>query len=395
MAGFICVSKICYQRITDGDDGDGYDGSDGFDGYDGYDGYDGNDGYDGYDGGDDGGDPGGDDGGDPGGDQSQAWLITPGVSVGPLLVSQGMNSVHTLGEIQGHLGEAGTPIPDAPFALAFRNDTLWISGIDSNDSQVFDAGDSILSIMVRTGFDARTAEGLGPDSTRAQVRAVAAYANPDYAADLPPYGEFPGGKVDEYFSAGVYFGYDEAGVVTAVTVARSYRAPNATIDPANARIGFGATWIACGDGYQTGSKIDIHRGALGLPDWSRSFTQEITLQDGSTANIDFYLDSYRIQGMEFLGGDDTYLWYDVDRLVAIALYPMFYGTTASGHGIGSTRAEWESELGAPVDIKVSDETGAKTYVYQAGSKGFAIYYNNNGDLMTDQATWLMLNFALP
>ena len=395
MTGFICVSKVCYQKKADEWDG-GEPGSD-----------PGDPGTDpgsdpGFDGGsdpgtDNGADMGTDKGADTGGDNGQDWWsIIPSVGIGPALVSQGISSPHTLAEARAALFEQGQPLQNAPFTLSFRNDTVWVSGIDANGNQTFDDPDLVLSIVARPGLNARTQQGLVTGNSRAQVLATPAYTSPDHTAILEPSGQQQGGKVDEYFNAGIFFGYDQQDLVNAITVTRSYRPPKATIIPEEAKLTFGTNGsVFCGDGYTTGSKQNLHRSILGDPDMHSTYQQEITLSDGTNITIDFYIDSYRIQGMEFVGGDDTYLWYDIDRLVSIMLYPLFYGTTDGGNGIGSTRAMWQNEFGAPVEIKENTEYNTKTYIYQAGSKGLAILYTNNGESFDDRATWIMLNVKLP
>ncbi len=396
MTGFICVSKVCYQRKDDGwDAGDaGADpGSDPDTGSD-----TGSDhGLD--DGGDPGSDPGSDQAGDPGADMpadnESFWSINPSVGIQAILVSQGVSSPHKLQESKLVLGEQGVALENAPFTLSFRNDTIWISGIDANDNQTFDDHDYVISVVANPGLNARTQEGLAVGDPRSSVLANPTYSSPDHTAILDPSGDFPGGKLDEYFTTGVFFGYDEQDKVNAITVTRSYRPPDAIIIPEEAKLTFGTDGSPfCGDGYTTGSKRDLHRGILGEPDMASVYQQEITLSDGTVITIDFFIDSYRIQGMEFIGGDDTYLWYDIDRTVSIILYPMFYGKTDGGNGIGTTRAMWQNEFGAPVDIKENTEYNTKTYIYQAGTRGIAVLYTNNGASFDDKATWIMLNVKL-
>jgi hypothetical protein len=268
---------------------------------------------------------------------------------------------------------------------------MSVSGIDSNPTpnQQFDDSDHIISTVALDGLYAETAEGLGPGSTLAEIHGVARYANPDRSADVPPYGEYPGGKMEYYFTQGVFVGY-ELDTASFFTVTRTYpRPPDGVISPSAGTLNFGGNTIQCGDGYQSGSFRDAHTGVLGAPDWDYEFEMEVDTQYG-TQDVNFYIDSYRILGMEFIGGDDSIFIYDVDRLVLVSLYAPYYGKTSQGHGIGSTKAEWESELGSPTSTVT--ESGVTSHIYTAGSRLFSITYSNNGASQDDIATFLVLNY---
>jgi hypothetical protein len=104
------------------------------------------------------------------------------------------------------------------------------------------------------------------------------------------------------------------------------------------------------------------------------------------------VDSYRILGMEFVGGHDSIAIYNVDRLVAVAIYPFYYGETAYGHGVGSTKAEWETELGAPA-TQLTDPNYGVLFIYQASiDYKFAVMYTNDGASSGDLAVLLVLNY---
>ena len=135
----------------------------------------------------------------------------------------------------------------------------------------------------------------------------------------------------------------------------------------------------------------MHRGVLGLPNWRSYFEAEVNTQYGAQ-DVELYVDSYRILGMEFVGGHDEIFIYSVDRLVAVTIYPFYYGETAYGHGVGSTKAEWESELGAPVE-QLTDPTYGVMFVYQASiDYKFAIMYTDDGVSQDDNAVLLVLNY---
>jgi hypothetical protein len=386
---FRCVDGVCRQPVEGGPDG-GEDGG----GDPGGEAGDGDpwtdraeDGGDGDGDGDGGGDP----GGDPGGDEAAPWIITPGVGVGPVTVSASMTNPTTLSQVQGVLGETGRLAQNTSYTYVFKNDTLSVTGIDTNGNQVFDGADHIISIAILEGLDARTGEGLQVGSTQAQVRAAARFSNPDRSAVLPPYQDFLGGKFDSYFRLGFYVGYDSTDTSTTMIVSRQYpRPPDGRISPAAGTLTFGGTVIQCGDGYQTGSEEDVHRVVLGLPNWRSYFMADINSPYAD--EVELYIDSYRVLGMEFIGGHDEIFIYSVDLLVAVAIYPFYYGQTAYGHGVGSTKAEWESELGAPVS-QITDPQYGVMFVYQASTDyKFAIMYTDDGVSQDDKAVLLVLNY---
>lgn len=373
--GFRCVAGVCYLRFDGGEPAGGDP-----------------------DGGTDAGDPGppqdddaggpADESGDIGGDPGEPWIIQPGVGVGPLKVSQGLTTVHTLSEVQIALGESGNST-NVEYARSFCNDTLWVSGIETSGNKVFDSNDRVLTIMVRQGFNARTAEWIAPGSSLAYVHGQPAYAVPDRSVIAQPYGSYPGGLMESYFRMGAFLGYDENQNLSAFTVTRPFQTlPTGTINPAAATVTIGTTTIVCGDGTNSGTRRSVHRNLLGEPDAASNFTQIVQ----GTA-VKFYLDSYRVLGFEFVGGDDVIGMYTVDKLVVLALYPLFYGQTAAGHGLGSKKSEWEQELGAPVAQK-DDPTWGTIFVYAAGSRYFAIMYTNQGASPDDVAILLVLNYYL-
>jgi hypothetical protein len=233
---------------------------------------------------------------------------------------------------------------------------------------------------------------LRPGSTLSEVHQVATYASPDRSATIPPYGQYPGGLMESYFRLGAFFGYNDQNVVAAITVSRAYnQPPSGIINPATATLTFGGGVIECGDGYQSGSLRNVHRQILGEPDWASNFTTEIQTQYGPQ-DVQFYLDTYRILGMEVVGGDDEIFTYVIDRLVVVALYPLYYGKTAGGHGVGNSRAEWEQELGAQLREKTDPTYNATVHIYAAGARLFGIIYANNGASADDKAVMLLLNY---
>ncbi|MBW1807426.1 MAG: thrombospondin type 3 repeat-containing protein [Deltaproteobacteria bacterium] len=323
----------------------------------------------------------------PGDDIRTAWIITPGEGIGPLEVSSSQSVFVSLADIQAQTGEPGLSVGSSNYTLAFLYDTLWTTGINVNDDLAFDAQDHIISMTARDGLNARTQEDLGVGSMLSQVHSFAAYQNPDRSAIVSPYGEFPGGRMEYYFTRGLFIGYDEIDTATFFTITRPYpQPPDGLINPAAARLTFGSTTIQCGNGYETGSLIGVHRGALGQADWTYSLLAEVDTPYGPM-ELQFYLDSYRILGMEFLGGDDVIFVVDLNRLITVSLYAPYYGKTAAGNGIGSSKAEWEAELGPPLSITEG------LAVYQASpTNKFAINFTNDGASQDDVAVLLFLNY---
>jgi hypothetical protein len=303
-----------------------------------------------------------------------------------------MSNFTTLAQVQGVLGETGRLANNAKYTYVFKNDTLSVTGIDVNNNQLFDGPDHIISITIVDGLNAETSEGIRVGFTQAQVRAVGRFANPQRSAVIPPYQDFLGGKFDSYFNLGFYVGYDNTDVSTTIIISRQYpQPPDGRINPAAGSLTFGGTTIQCGDGYETGSRQDVHRGVLGLPNWRSYFDAEVNTEFG-LQNVELYVDSYRILGMEFVGGHDEIFIYNVDRLVAVSIYPFYYGETAQGHGVGSTKAEWESELGASINQHNDPQYGT-LFIYQASvDYKFAVMYTDDGVAQDDVATLLVLNY---
>ena len=144
--------------------------------------------------------------------------------------------------------------------------------------------------------------------------------------------------------------------------------------------------MLCGNGYQTGSKRNVHRDVFGEPDGTLGFSAQI-----GNLNVNLYADSYRILGLEFFGGDDKLGMITVDRLVTIVMYPLFYGKTSAGNSIGSTKKSWQAEMGQPVAIQEDPEYG-RVFVYAAGSYYLGIMYTNDGASDQDAAVLVILNY---
>jgi hypothetical protein len=324
-------------------------------------------------------------------DSQPGWLIQPGLGVGPLKVSLGQNQMHPLSEVQQTIGSSGISTT-SEFIRSFLDDTLWVGGMDINSNQTYESSDPVLSLMIRSGSSSKTAEGLGSGSGRSEVLAFATFLVLDQSVLLPASGSFPGGRVDSYFQAGAFIGYDQLDVVTAMTVSRSYQqAPDALINPGAGTLNFGGRVLTCGDGFQTGSTRSTHLQILGEPDWAWGLDKEVTLTPGQPITVRLYGASFRILGMEFVGVEKMEQT-PVDKLVAIAVYPMFYGKTAAGHGVGSSKADWEQELGAPDHTKQDPQYQGLLFVYRVQSRLFAIVYSNDGSTQEDKSGFLILNY---
>ena len=383
--GFACNMGICEPMSSDG----GWDADAGIDAG----------GDDGATGGDDGG-TGGDDGGTGGDDgatvvdEDPGLLIQPGTGIGSMPVTTNPSAPVTLSQIRNIVGEQGLNT-SGDYTLSFLSDTLWVSGLESDPEgyQVFDNTDMVITLTARTGMNAHTAEGIGPGSTLAQVRAVPAWSNPDRTAIIPAGNGYAGGKMDEFFSRGLFIGYNESDVATSFAVTRTYLPPNGTITPTTATLRIGTTNILAGDGSTTGSPRYAHVNILGNPDRHVTYEQTVGVSPDDFL-VKFYVDTYRVLGMEFIGVQDIYFfgWQEYDKLVAVVMYPLFYGSTSAGHRLGSTRSEWQSELGSSPEIKQDANSGSTMYVYTVGSLKFGIVYANDGANMSDKAVMLMLNY---
>ncbi|MBW2701936.1 MAG: hypothetical protein JRF33_14060 [Deltaproteobacteria bacterium] len=384
--GFACNMGICEPMSSDG----GWDADAGIDAG-GDDGATGGD--DGATGGDDGG-TGGDDGGTGGDDgatvvdEDPGLLIQPGTGIGSMQVTTNPSVPVTLSQIRNIVGEQGMNT-SGDYTLSFLSDTLWVSGLESDPEgyQVFDNPDMVITLTARTGMNAHTADGLGPGSTLAEVRAVPAWSNPDRTAIIPAGNGYAGGKMDEFFSRGLFIGYNESDVATSFAVTRTYLPPNGTITPTTATLRIGTTNILAGDGSDTGSPRYVHVGVLGTPDRHITYDQVVGGYD-----VTFYVDTYRVMGMEFIGVEEVSGLFDIDKLVAVVMYPLFYGSTSAGHRLGSTRSEWQSELGSSPEIKQDATSGSTMYIYTVASHKFGIVYANDGANMSDKAVMLMLNY---
>ena len=396
LPGDLCIDGVCYRDSPDGgtdadagqddagqddagQDDAGQDGSDGQDGQE-----DGGSDLDADGASEDGGDTGSDEGGDP--PPPPAWLIQPGLGLGDLKVSQGMDSAHSLQEVQTALQADGAACDAGDYTLAFLEDTLRATGIEVDDSDVFDGADHVIALTARAGLDARTVDGLAPGSSLAEVLAMPNYASPDHVAAWPDFGPTGGGKLAMYFSKGIFVNFDESDVATAVIVTRPLVPSTGILDPVAGTLQMAGHTFDCGDGL-IGSSRNEHRNRIGMPDWAYSFIREVQTTEGPV-DIRFYIDSYRMMGLEFIGGEQLF----VSGLIAVVLYPLFYGATAAGHGVGSSKAEWETELDAPVNVKQDPAYDGTLYVYAAGMRHFGIVYTDDGAEDTDQATLLVLNY---
>jgi hypothetical protein len=381
--GFVCLVRVCWQNPQDGESIDPGEEPPAQD-----------------DGGPPGDEPGPADDGPAedeggGGDEGQAqddgapaWSIEAGRSIGPATVSRSLANFTTLSQLQAELGESGSLVSGATYTMSFVGDRLWAVGIDVNDSKTFDAPDHIISIIAREGLNARTPNGLTLGSAQADVRG--ALGQPDHSDDVAPSATSEGGSVDEYFRYGLFVNYDPAGLVKALTVTRVYSAPAGSFDPAAGTLTYGGTTIYLGDGNSTGDAQAVHRGAVGEPDWPSSFEKEID-SGGSPVDVLFYVDSYRIQGLEFIGVDTVAGMFEKDRLVLVGLYPFYYGQAANGVRIGSPKSALDAAYGAPTIVSDPAWTGV-LYLYTTGTRKLGVLYTDDGQSPSDTAVMLILNY---
>jgi hypothetical protein len=291
---------------------------------------------------------------------------------------------------------------------------------DSNFSRTLDDRDLLLSITAlpagagKGDYPGVTAEGLGIGSTRAEVEAVEAFAQPDRVLTLPAVGEFAGGTFGFYFGLGGIFGYDAQGAVTNVTVTRVYaQAPDGAIDFEGGRLDFGGGRVItagdCAVQQQlppsvecTGSSEAVHRGILGSPDYSGTQmlqTQAMVGGNQTAVTLTLSLDFYQVLGMQFTSlkrvevGTAVPIRRDVDAVVALAVFPPYYGVTAQGIGIGSARADLEAQLGWSDPVERTGPSGERLFVYvMANGKKAGVAYFQAEDAGPQRAGGFLFPF---
>jgi len=320
-----------------------------------------------------------------------AWHIEAGLGVGPVEVSQSLAAPATLDAVRAALWEEGVLVPGATYSMSFLGDRLWVAGIDVNGSRTFDGPDHVLSVIARAGLDARTPEGLGVGSALAEVRA--GLGAPDHSEVLAPAEGFEGGRVDEYFGLGLFVNYGPDDLAQAVTVTRVYSAPGGGFDPQAGTLTYQGTTLYLGDGLATGDPRAAHRAAVGEPDWPSGFEQVIDV-GGTPVSVQFWVDSYRIQGLEFIGVDTVAGVYERDKLVLVALYPFYFGQAPNGVRVGSPRAELEAAYGPPTLVQDPAWSGV-LHVYTAGERKLGALFTHDGQSPDDTAVMLLLNYQTP
>jgi hypothetical protein len=317
-----------------------------------------------------------------------AWLIEAGRGVGPVDVSRSLALSTTLEEVRAALWEEGSLVPGATYTMSFLDDRLWVAGIDVNGNKTFDDPDHVISVIARPGLNAQTPQGLGVGSALTEVRA--ALGQPDHSAVLPPSESFEGGRVDEYFGLGLFVNYDPGDAAQALTVTRGYSSPGGSFDPEAGTLTYGGTTLYLGDGLTTGDPQAKHRQAVGEPDWPSGFERVIDVS-GNPVSVQFYLDSYRIQGLEFIGVDTVASVYRRDKLVLVALYPFYFGQAANGLRVGSPKADLDALYGAPTTVQDPAWNGT-LYVYTAGTRKLGALFTRDGQSPEDTAVMLILNY---
>jgi len=323
--------------------------------------------------------------------EDPAWPIEAGRGVGPVDVSLSLASFTTLDQVRAALWEDGSLVPDATYTMSFLGDRLWVAGIDVNGSKSFDGPDHVLSVIARPGLDAQTPQGLRVGSTQAEVRA--GLGEPDHSEVLAASEGFEGGRVDEYFGLGLFVNYGPDDLARAITVTRVYSAPDGSFDPVAGTLTYGGTTIYLGNGLSTGDAQAVHRAAVGEPDWPSGF-ERVVETGGDPVSVQFYVDSYRIQGLEFIGVDTVAGVYERDRLVLVALYPFYYGQAADGLRIGSPKSALDAAYGAPTVVQDPAWTGV-LYVYTAGTRELGALFTDDGQDADDTAVMLLLNYQSP
>ncbi len=385
--GFVCLAGVCWQSPQEGEPiGPGEEPQTQDDGGTGDDGPGpADDGPAGDDG------PAADEGGGDDGqaeDQAPPWSIVPGRGVGPATVSQSLANPTTLDQARAALGEPGSLAEGATYTMSFQAGRLWLVGIDVNGSKSFDGPDHVLTAIAREGLNAQTLQGLRVGSTLAEVRG--ALGQPDHTEVLPASETFEGGRVDEYFRLGLFVNYGPTDLAKALSVTRVYSLPGGSFDPAAGTLTYNGTTLYLGDGNSTGDPQSRHRAAVGEPDWPGGFEKEV-VSGGTPVDVQFYVDSYRIQGMEFIGVDTVAGMFERDKLVLVGLYPFYYGQAANGTRIGSTKAEMDARYGAPT-VRQDPAWDGALFLYTTGTRKLGVLYTNDGQSQSDTVVMLLLNY---
>lgn len=279
--------------------------------------------------------------------ETDGLALVPGEGLGAIGLAA------TAREVREHF--VCEPVFDATlFAYRYPDLGLFVVFGDADLNQVLDDTESVLDFVVETPFAATTDSGLGIASTRADL---------EKEFGLPV--EFPrsDGSALWYVENGLGVEQSGGAVVRMAIFRRQPGILTAAIDPITARLGEASSCELnddlCLDVQAAYTNSDGYVGTTlaELRDMLASATPDIdtlTMSGAGTAHIVDYA---------HLGITAISLLYGAPSNVSlILLHEPYSGTTPSGNGIRSLRADIEAEMGASTSTGTTGET-----VYSVGT----------------------------
>lgn len=245
--------------------------------------------------------------------------------------------------------------------------TIWFanSNLDLDDQPPNDVDDDdrVLWIAVEDGFPGTTPDGVGVDSTEADV--VSAYGAAPHTVAVAN----PQGSVAQYYTRGLLVAYEPNGDVRTITICREYqKEPDGDIDVHGARILLGADelkgFVALGD---LGTDVSDVRMLLGEPDAACPNDQACVSLGGQ----DFKTISYGFIGIE--------VFYLQSATAFFTLHAPYYGMTtgAQAVGVGSSKTDMETYLtGEGYTVMASSNAQLVCYTH-ATDPDLGVTYNQN------------------
>ena len=234
--------------------------------------------------------------------------------------------------------------------------TIWYANTNLDDDGMapmdVDGTDVVLWIAVEDGFPGTTPDGLSLDSNRADVEGV--YGAAPHMVDIAN----PMGTLAQYYAEGILVAYEPNDDVRTITISKAYGVePNGEIDVPGRRIVFGGDEIM-------GSLVDIPpelgterntvTNLLGPPD-----TEGTIMLGGQMVDAL----SYGFLGIEVFFAEGG------QRTVFLVIHPPYYGMTADGLGMGTTRADMEMYLVDDLGYTATPSTNPQFICYDDPGTG--------------------------
>jgi hypothetical protein len=272
-------------------------------------------------------------------------------------------------------GASSSAIADSrSYEYAFTNTTLTIwfanTDLDANPVNMVQGADLVLWIAVSEGFPGTTPDGVGLDSTRADVEG--AYGAAPHTVDLTN----PIGTLAQYYTTGALFAYESNDDVRTVTICRAYAVePDGELDPMGASVTFNGGDIQGSiDIGNLGTRRNDVESLLGPADAEGT----VSIDGNSLDTL-----SYGFIGLEvfFLEGGTRTLFFTV--------HPPYYGTTSTGLGLGATRVDMEAYLTGLGYAGMASSNAALTCYDSGNPPMVGVTYTTPGDLVSS------ITFALP